>query len=158
MTLKEIWDKYSRLDLSYLIVTDQKGTRVFIQGYREPDSDGGCMAQGEPGCLYGKTEDGKSWWNAPAGRDENVAEWIFVRGYEEKFYVREFETGRVFRGIERGEGGGFEIIHGRSHVYVSGRHYEEISEGSICLCCLKDLNPVKKGFFGLFNGKDKKAG
>jgi len=26
------------------------------------------------------------------------------------------------------------------------------------LCCLKDLNPVKKGFFGLFNGKDKKAG
>lgn len=80
MTLLEIYHKYWTEDTKELLVQNTDGTLVYIDGYREEDPEGGCMATGTPACLLGRahTEDGSRsgfWFDTPKGYSDCNAGW-----------------------------------------------------------------------------------
>jgi hypothetical protein len=154
LTLKQIWDKFSHPRFSFLIAKDREGNLTRIEGYREEDPTGGCQATGTPGCIYGSSANsGEPWWNYPKPKDADLAEWCFVRGYGEEFYVRNFEDGLMFRGIEETDQY-FIVRKGRSRLFYSKNNNEKVSSESICACCLQNLNKdvTKFSFFSWLFG------
>ena len=141
-TLKQIWDEFSKPTFSYLVVKDKEGQEVFIEGYRPPDSEGGCMSTGTPGALYGRTPNNEHWYHYPKPKTSESPSWTFVKGKGECFYVRDLETGEVCRGLEEGDGGFTLLKNGQKVSYPKDR-FERIPTSSICLCCLKKIEKKK---------------
>lgn len=152
-TLLQIWNTYSRPIYSYLICEDEDGRKVYIEGLRPEDPEGGCMATGTPAALYGSTPDGHHWWHYPNFKESDKDEWEFIAGYTERFYVQEIETGKVYRGIETLNNGGYKVLMrdydgSLRKPQVSHKLYEKIPDSEICQCCKKKLEPdLKTGLF-----------
>jgi hypothetical protein len=149
-TLYQIWKQFSHPTFSYLIVKDDKGNEVFIDGYQPPDPDGGCMATGTPGGIFGRTPSGQYWFNYPTNGDENDSVWTFVKGFGQDFYVRIFETNEVLRGIEEVDNG-YWVVNKRQKLLYGKSSAEKINSASLCVCCTKSLTPKKSIFSRLFS-------
>lgn len=150
LTLSAIWNKFSNPLFSYLIVKDQNGNIEFIEGSRPADPDGGCQATGTPETIYGRSPSGEHWWNQPKGKSSDKAEWTFVKGYSEKFFVRDLKTGEVLRGIEETPTSYWLIKEGKKLGYGK-ENFEKVEESSFCPCCQKESNPKKSFFSSLFS-------
>lgn len=86
-TLENIWHKFSRPTISYLVVQDREGKREYIDGFRPEDRDSGCMATGTSSAVYGRSENGDHWFHSPKTKEPGKPEWAFVESRGEHFYL-----------------------------------------------------------------------
>lgn len=127
--LSQLWNQYSSPTTSYLTVRHSSGVEIKIEGFSPGDDDGGCMATGRDGGLYGSDQYGKYWYHIPLGLSD---EWTFVNAYELKFYVREIKSlNNVYRGINE-RNNSYQIINSSGdRVWVGADNYEKVSEPNV---------------------------